>query len=106
MNLILFRHGPPIDSIEWLQQGEKEGERLPSLKRCNRIHWIKELIEKKDHSSIRCWEEIRRTKKSECTRVHLALKDFSYMVVLEERVDYWLLITAFPIDRKHQRERK
>ena len=27
MNLILFRHGPPIDSIEWLQKGKKESER-------------------------------------------------------------------------------
>ena len=27
MNLILFRHGPPIDSIEWLQKGKKEPER-------------------------------------------------------------------------------
>ncbi len=27
MNLILFRHGPPIDSVEWLQKGKKESER-------------------------------------------------------------------------------
>ena len=27
MNLILFRHGPPIDSIEWSQRGKKESER-------------------------------------------------------------------------------
>ena len=27
MNLILFRHGPPIEAIEWLQTGKKEPER-------------------------------------------------------------------------------
>ena len=79
---------------------------MPSLERCHRIHWIKEIIENKDHSSIRCWKEVRKTKKGECKRVCLALEDFSYIVVLEERVDYWLLITAFPINRKHQREKK
>ena len=27
MNLILFRHGPPVESIEWLQTGKTEPER-------------------------------------------------------------------------------
>ena len=27
MNLILFRHGPPVEAIEWLQTGKKEPER-------------------------------------------------------------------------------
>ena len=104
--ILKLRKHPIYDKKEatfWhiISEGEKEDQRLPSLERCHRIHWIKEIIENKDHSSIRCWEEVRK-----CKRVCLALKDFSYIVVLEERADYWLLITAFPINRKHQREKK
>jgi hypothetical protein len=37
--------------------------------------------------------------------VLIALLDFSYVVVLGDRKTYLILITAYPVDRAHQRAR-
>jgi hypothetical protein len=36
---------------------------------------------------------------------HLALSDFSYLVILADRREYVLPQTAFCVDREHQREK-
>ena len=82
-----------------------EGERVPDFRRCERIRWIRAFIENYDCDSSKCedcdgvkvWKEPYKTR----TRVHLLLEEERYMVVLEKRDQYYLLITSFFFDYDH-----
>lgn len=75
-----------------ISQGEKEEERIPDIRRCERLGWIHWVIENVlKNPDIVCWENKRGTKK------HLVLwyDKESYAVILERRRDYFLLKTAY-----------
>ncbi len=80
---------------------QKNGDRSPDLRRCERIRWIRKLIEnyKCNHKlcdncdGIKLWIEKNKSSK----RIHLLFEEQRYMVVIEERKNYCLLITAFYI---------
>ena len=82
-------------------EGTTESERIPDMRRCERIGWIKPLIENASSDEVKCWEKRHRRKK----RVILALEDFSYVVVLERRKTYCLLWTAFYVEKTHRRKK-
>lgn len=81
------------------------GERIPDLRRCERIRWIRAFIENYDCDPSKCqdcegvkvWREPYKRK----TRIHMLLEEERYMVILEERRTYYLLITAFYLDSNH-----
>lgn len=80
-------------------------ERQPDLERCARICWVRYLIENDDCSQHGCaecdgiliWEE----PKGETKRIHILLEVERYIVVLEKREGYYLLITAYFIEHNH-----
>ena len=88
----------------------KDGERVPDFRRCERIRWIRAFIENYNCDPSRCddcdgikvWSEPYKN----TTRVHLLLAEERYMVVLERRESYCLLITAFYFEHDHALEKK
>ena len=71
-----------------VQQGEVEDDRLPDLRRCERLHWIKYIIEGWNSSQdIQWWENKRGSE----TNVLLWYRE-EYLVILSKRDGYWLLI--------------
>lgn len=82
-----------------------DGERTPDLRRCERIRWIRAFIEKYDCdptncgncSGVKVWREPYKNR----TRVHILLEEERYLVILENRNTYYLLITAFYLDQNH-----
>ena len=81
------------------------GDRVPDFRRCERVRWIRAFIENYDCDVSKCeacdgvkvWNEPYKSK----TRVHLLLEEERYIVVLEKRENYYLLITAFYLDYDH-----
>lgn len=92
------------------QDYSKNGERVPDMRRCERIKWVRAFIENYDCDSSQCsqcsgikvWSEPYKN----TTRVHILLEKEKYMVVLERRDSYVLLITAFYFDHHHALEKK
>lgn len=92
------------------QDYRKDGERLPDFRRCERIRWVKAFIKnyKCDSSlcdsceGVKVWNEPYQNK----NRVHILLEEERYMVVVEPREAYCLLITAFYFDHDHALEKK
>ena len=82
-------------------EGEIEEERTPDLRRCERIRWIKPIIENATNSEIKVWENQRGKDK----RVCLWLDSEDYLVVLAKRSNYTLLWTAYLTDRNHTRRK-
>ncbi|MFH0739882.1 MAG: hypothetical protein V1819_02160 [bacterium] len=80
--------------------GKIEDQRLPDLRKCERIGWIKPIIEVFPHQDIKAW--IDRRGKDE--RICLCYGDWDFMVVLRKMKDYILLITAYPVERRQTRE--
>lgn len=85
----------------FITEGEIEHERLPDLRRCERIRWPRPLIEACGTPRVKSWKNKRGTE----TRTVIALNDFSYVVVLAERRNYVLPWTAYCVERTHRREK-
>lgn len=88
------------------QDYNKDGERLPDLRRCERIKWVRSFIENyncnpalcPDCEGIKVWSEPYGS----YSRVHLLFEEERYMVVIEVRDTYCLLVTAFYFDQDHR----
>ena len=101
----LIRH-PMTDGKEFtfwhfIQEGSREEERTPDLRRCERIRWPRPIIEAIQSERVHVWRNRRKTNK----RIVIALEDFSYVVVLEDRTRYVLPWTAYTVEQKHRREK-
>ena len=84
-----------------ISEGNVEDDRLPDLRRCERIAWPKPIIEAMNTVAIRFWKNTRGRN----VRILLAVEDFSYVVVLEEREDFVLLWTAYFVEYPNKRRR-
>ena len=73
-------------------EGEKEEERTPDFRRCERLTWVKWVIENCDNNKgVTYWENKRGSQK------HLVvwLEEHEYAVILAKRKGYFLLKTAY-----------
>ena len=84
-----------------ISEGYIEDDRTPDLRRCERLPWIRWIIENApDHPDIDVWIQNRNGKKT------VALwYDEQYIIFLEKRRDYLLLKTAFFEDKTHRVEK-
>jgi len=83
-----------------ISEGKEETNRIPDLRRCERVRWIRALLEA-DTANVRIWKNWRGSDR----RILVALPDFSYVVVLADRSKYVLFITAFCVEREHRRKK-
>jgi len=83
-----------------ISEGKEEEERTPDLRRCERIRWIRALLEA-DTAKVRIWKNRRGSDR----RIVVALPDFSYVVVLADRGKYVLFITAYHVERERRRQK-
>ena len=85
-------------------------DRSPDFARCERIGWCRAFIEKyeckgyqcEDCSGMHVWEEKYRGKLQIC----ILSEEYRYMVILEPRSDYYLLVSAYYIERDRTLDRK
>lgn len=84
-----------------IQEGKVEEERTPDFRRCERIRWPRPIIEAIASNRVHMW----RNDRSGHERIVLALLDFSYVVILDDREDYVLLWTAYCVEKEHQRNK-
>lgn len=84
----------------FISEGKIESERLPDLRRCERLRWPRAMIDVADTAQVRVWEQQGRRE----PRVAIALPDFSYLVIVTERSDYVLPWTAFYVQYAHRRD--
>lgn len=84
-----------------ISEGGVEEERLPDLRRCERIRWPRPIIEHSNEKVIKVWENVRRGEK----RVCLWLEQQEYLIILARRKTYTLLWTAYPVTRSHQKRK-
>jgi len=84
-----------------IQQGDSEEDRIPDLRRCERIRWPRPIIEHDDDRAIKVWWNQCRGEK----RICLWFERENYLVVLADRGKYILPWTAYLVEQPH-RQRK
>lgn len=106
-SLALKRH-PLVKNKEatfWhlTSEGPVEQERIPDLRRYERINWAKTIIEYCYSSciKIKTWENMRKGEK----RVLIWCEDVEYLVVLADRGTYTLLWSAYPVTESHRKRK-
>lgn len=81
-----------------ISEGRVEDDRLPDLRRCERLTWIRWIIENADScGEIDVWENRRGRE----TNTLLWFRE-EYLVVLSARSENFLLKTAYCTEREHR----
>ncbi len=96
---------PPYDSkhfsfwhliSESSDSNRVEHDRVPDMRRCERIKWISYIIKNaNDKELIWCWENTRKTSRGLSKHVVLYLHAERYIVVLRKKVYRLELVTAY-----------
>ncbi len=84
-----------------VSSGPVEDDRLPDLRRLERIGWPRAIIEHWSDPEVLSWENKRQGERRVCLWLESAL----YLVVLAKRSRYTLLWTAYPVTREHQQRK-
>lgn len=84
-----------------IQEGQREEDRTPDLRRCERISWPKPIIEHKEVPFIKIWRNKRGTEQ----RICLWLCQENYLVVLADRGEYLLPWTAYLVEQPHRQKK-
>lgn len=105
VTLALKRH-PVIQNKEatfWhiISEGDSEADRVPDMRRCERIRWPRPIIEHSGDTAIKIWANERRGEK----RICLWFEDAEYLVILAERKGYILLWTAYAVEQEHSKKK-
>lgn len=84
-----------------ISDGENETDRTLNEDRCQRIKWPKAYIDNESKPAIKIWENKRKRR----TRVLLYIEEENYLVILEDRKEYYLLWTAYFVLGRRSKER-
>lgn len=107
--LQLKKH-PYIDGKEYTfyhftHKGDIENERVPDLRRMERITWPRPCIENCDDWDLKVWPQKRNGKNRICIWVQLN-NEPDYIIILDVRAKYILLWTAFVLEYDHEKMKK
>ena len=88
-------HGKPFGFWHLTSTGEKEEERLPDLRRCERIQWIAWMIRNADDpdSGVTRWDNKRKRNKN----IVLLHEEEAYTVIISKRSSKVVLTSAYPV---------
>ncbi len=92
----------------FVTEGGDEPQRTPVRERLERIAWPKAMIVEAERipSRVMVWQNERsRRNHRRASRWVIALSDFSYVVVIDEREDFVLPWTAYPVEENHRRRK-
>ncbi len=96
-----MEHGKEATFWHLISEGKVEDERVPDLRRSERIRWPRPIIEHADDPVIKVWEDKRKREK----RICIWFENVEYLVVLAVRKGYILLWTAYPVTRLHRKRK-
>ncbi len=86
--------------------GEVENDRIPDLRRCERIEWARIVIENVEKWDLKFWRQERNRKRNRIC-IQLSVEDdVDYYVILDVRKDYILIWTAFVVEYEHEKRKK
>lgn len=103
---VSVRKYPEVDGIHRTfyhitHQGEDEKNREPDIRRMERIRFPKFVIEHYSHNDILIWKNTRGSDK----RIVLFNEKENYILILSQRKEYYLFVTAYYIETEHRKQK-
>lgn len=97
---------PFIDGKEYTfyhltHDGDIENERIPNLRRMERIPYPRPMIDNSNQPELKVWRKV----KGRHERILIFHESENYLVVLEDRKEYILPWTAYLVDYPNQKRR-
>lgn len=106
-----LRKHPITDNKEFtfwhlISEGNVEAERIPDFRRCERIRWLRPMIENSNDQEIKVWENERKGDR----RILLLLDRLNYIIILARRKgqnsrEYIIPLTAYPVEQEHRKRK-
>ena len=82
------------------RNNRNEEDRIPNLRRCERILWIQWVIQNAGNDGFPWWENQRQGN----THVVIWAQEHDFAIVLAKRRDYYVLKTAYAEIKPHRRK--
>jgi hypothetical protein len=83
-------------------QEETETERLPDLRRCERLPWVKPLVEHPDAQEVLAWDY---EEGDLAVKTYVWIRDYDFVVIMKKFPDgKRRLITSFYVDSEYTRD--
>ena len=83
-------------------EGHDEEDRIPDLRRMERIAFPRFMIDNAEHPTLKVW--LKRINNS--NRIHILHEQERFLVVLDIREEIFLLWTAYYLDQNHTLRKK
>lgn len=101
---VVVRKYPEVDGMHRTfyhitHEGKDENNRQPDFRRMERIRYPKFIIDQNQHPEILIW----KNKRGKDERILFFNQGENYMVVLTERKEFYLFITAYVVDTEHRK---
>lgn len=101
-----MRKYPEVDGMHLTfyhitHEGEDEANRQPDFRRMERIRFPKFVIENCEHEEILIWKNVR----GKDERTVLFNESENYIVILTDRGEYYMFITAYYIETEHRKRK-
>ncbi len=93
--------GKEYTFYHFTHDGDVETERLPNLRRLERIPYPRPMIDNSRHPYLKVW----RNQRGKNNRILIFHEGEGYLVVLDDRGDYILPWTAYLIEFKSRRDK-
>ncbi len=83
--------------------GDDEENRIPDLRRYERVAWPAYILShcKQNCTNLLMWKNKRKGK----SRIILWCRDIDYVVILDERKDFCIFWTAYPVTYRHTKNK-
>lgn len=103
---VIVRKYPLVDGIHRTfyhitHEGKDENERIPDIRRMERIRFPKFVIDNNEHPDILIWKNTRGRDE----RTILFNENENYIVVLTDRGKSYLFITAYLVETDHRKRK-
>ncbi len=80
-------------------------QRILSMRRCERVGWIRLIIEHSDDPAILVWQKRQATSEGQADRTYLFLEKEDFLVILQEIKYGYFMITAIYVDNPNQKRK-
>ncbi len=102
---VAVRKYPEVDGLHRTfyhitHEGEDEKNRTPDMRRMERIRFPRFVIDNNTHPEILIWKNTRGNDE----RILLFNENENYIVVLSERKEFYLFITAYYVETEHRKK--
>lgn len=84
-----------------ISEGNIEADRVPDLRRCERICWPRAILDNCEDACLSTWSETG----DRGDKILIWCQDAEYLFVLADRGEYVLPWTAYPVVREHQQRK-